>query len=189
MARFVCSFGQNRDRWTKGYNYTANLTLPCGQKIKVDFFAVEYLSFQLTSPMLNNIVNNILADSIPLHSDYPYQGVETVEVLGILGIDVLQYIKPHSHEELWVHCKRTNFIKLPNGYIPLGSAELFLYPGESKILHQRLLEKFVPWEDGSSSTVEVKNKKNGGKTKRTAVSDAVINEDVQGILVMLRDKI
>ena len=44
--------------------------------------------------MLNNIVDNIRADSIPLHSDYPYQGGETVEVLGILGIDVLQYIKP-----------------------------------------------------------------------------------------------
>ena len=48
MARFVCSFGQNRGRWTKGYNYTAKLTLPCGQKIDVDFFAVENLSFQLT---------------------------------------------------------------------------------------------------------------------------------------------
>ena len=177
MARLVCSFGQNRGRWTKGYNYTAKLTLPCGQKIDVDFFAVENLSFQLTFPMLNNIVDNIRADSIPLHSDYPYQGGETVEVLGILGIDVLQYIKPYSHEKLCVHGKRANFIKLPNGYIPFGSAELFLYPGESKILRQRLLEKFVPWEDGSSSTVEVKNKKRR-KVKRTEVSDAVSNEDV-----------
>ena len=177
MARFVCSFGQNKGRWTKGYNYTAKLTLPCGQKIDVDFFAVENLSFQLTFPTLNNIVDNIRADSIPLHSDYPYQGGETVEVLGILGIDVLQYIKPYSHEELCVHGKRANFIKLPNGYIPFGSAELFLYPGESKFPRQRLLEKFVPWEDGSSSTVEIKNKKRR-KVKRTAVSDAVSNEDV-----------
>ena len=46
-----------------------------------------------------------------------------------------------------------------------------------KFLCQRLLEKFVPWEDGSSSTVEVKNKKRR-KVKRTAVSDAVSNEDV-----------
>ena len=174
MARSVCYFGQNRGRWTKRYNYTTKLTLPCGQKIDVDFFAAENLSF----PMLNNIVDNIRADSIPLHSDYPYQGGETVEVLGILGIDVLQYIKPYSHEELWVHSKTANFIKLPNGYIPFGSAKLFLYPGESKILCQRLLEKFVPWEDGSSSTVEVKNKKNGRKAKRTAVSEAVTNEDV-----------
>ena len=76
-----------------------------------------------------------------------------------------------------VHGKRANFIKLSNGYIPFGSAELFLYPGEYKFLHQRLLEKFVPWEDGSYSTVEVKNKKRR-KFKRTAVSDAVTNEDV-----------
>ena len=127
--------------------------------------------------MLNNIVDNICADSIPLHSDYPYQGGETVEVLGILGIDVLQYIKPYSHEELCVHSKRANFIKLPNGYIPFRNAELFLYPGESKILRQRLLEKFVPWHGGSSSTVEVKNKKRR-KVKRTQVSDAVSNDDV-----------
>ena len=60
MARFVGSFGQNRSRWTKGYNYTAKLTLPCGQKIDADFFTVENLSFQLTFPMLNNIVDNIL---------------------------------------------------------------------------------------------------------------------------------
>ena len=79
MARFVCSFGQNRGRWTKGYNYTAKLTLPCRQKIDVDFFAVEKMSFQLTFPMLNNIVDSIHADSIPLHSDYLYQGGETVE--------------------------------------------------------------------------------------------------------------
>ena len=110
------------------------------------FFAAENLSFQLTFPMLNNIVNNILVDSIPLHSDYPYQGGETVEVLGILGIDVLQHIRPYSHKELWVHGKRANFIKLPNGYIPFGSVELFLYSSESNILCQRLLEKFMLWE-------------------------------------------
>ena len=108
--------------------------------------------------MLNNIVDNIRADSIPLHSDYPFQGGETVEVLGILGIDVLQHIKPYSHEELWVHGKRANFIKLPNGYIHFGSAELFLSSGESKILRQRLIEKFVPWEDESSSNVLLKVK-------------------------------
>ena len=51
-------------------------------------------------------------------------------------------------------------------------------PCESKILRQRLLEKFVLWEDGSSSTVEVKNKKKRRKAKRTVVSDAVTNEDV-----------
>ena len=127
--------------------------------------------------MLNNIVDNICTDSIPLHSDYPFQGGETVEVLGILDIDVLRYIKPYFHEELWVHGKRANFIKLPNGYIPFGSVELFLYLGESKVLHQRLLEKSVPWEDGSSSTVEVDNKKKRRKVKRTAVSDAVKIED------------
>ena len=142
--------------------------------------------------MLNNIVDNIRADSIPLHSDYPYQGGEIVEVLGILGIEVLQYIKPYSHEELCVHGKRANFIKLPNGYIPFGSAELFLYPGESKILRQRLLEKFVTWEDGSSSTVEVKNKK-GERLKELRflmlyLMRMFMLKMLKRILVMLRDR-
>ena len=49
LARLVCSYGQVMGRRTKGYNYTAKLTLPCGQKIDVDFFffffSVENLSF------------------------------------------------------------------------------------------------------------------------------------------------
>ena len=45
--------------------------------------------------------------------------------------------------------------------------ELFLYSGESKILRQRLLEKFVLWEDESSSNaVEVKEKKSELKELR-----------------------
>ena len=61
-------------RRTKGCNYIAKLTLTYGQKIDVDFFTVENLSFQLTFPMLNNIVDNVRVDFIPLHSDNPYQG-------------------------------------------------------------------------------------------------------------------
>ena len=136
MARLVCSYGQVMGRRTKGYNYTAKLTLPCGQKIDVDFFAVENLSFYVTFPMLGNIVDNIRNSSIPLHTDFSYQGSETVKFMGILGVDVLQHIKPYSHEELWVHDKRANFIKLPSGYIPFGSTEQFLVPSESKILRR-----------------------------------------------------
>ena len=141
-------------------------------------FAVENLSFQLTFLILNNIVDNIHVASVPLHSDYPYQGVEIVEALGVLGIDVLQHIKPYPHKELWVHGKRANFIKLPNGYIPVGSAELFLSSGKSKILCKRLLEKFVPWEDESTyNVVGVKNKRKN-RAERTVVSHAGPNKDL-----------
>ena len=165
MARLVCSYGQVMGRRTKGYNYTAKLTLPCGQKIDVDFFAVENLSFYVTFPMLGNIVDNIRNSSIPLHTDFPYQGAETVEVMGILGVDVL-HVKPYSHEELWVHDKRANFIKLPSGYIPFGSAEQFLVPSESKILHRRLVERFVPWRMKAPLTMlkfKVKGRSQGKK--------------------------
>ena len=139
--------------------------------------AVENLSFQLTFPMLNNVADNMHVSSVPLHSDYPYQGGETVEVLGILGIDVLQHTKPYSQEELWIHGKRANFIKLPRDYIPFGSAELFLSSGESKIPCKRLAEKLVPWEGESSSNIAVgfKNKRKK-RAKRTTVSDAVPND-------------
>ena len=95
--------------------------------------------------------------------------------MGILGIDVLQHIKLYSYEELWVHGKRANFIKLHNGYIPFGSVELFLSPGESKILCKRLLQKFVLWEDESSSKIVVGVK---NKTKKRAKRTAVSNKDV-----------
>ena len=45
MARLVYSYGQVIGRRTKGHNYTGKLSLPCGQKIDVDFFAAENLSF------------------------------------------------------------------------------------------------------------------------------------------------
>ena len=130
-------------------------------------------------------MDNICVASVPLHSDYPYQGDKTVEILGILGIDVLQHIKPYSHEELWVHGKRANFIKLPRGYIPFGSAEFFLSSLESKILRKRLVGKFTPWEDESSSNIVagIKNKRKK-RAKRTVVSDAVPNEDVNAEDVM-----
>ena len=86
-------------RRIKGCNYTTKLTFLWRLKID-DFFAVENLSFQLTFPMLNDSVDNIRVALVPLHSDYPWQGGETVEVLSVLGIDVLQHIKPYSHEEL-----------------------------------------------------------------------------------------
>ena len=53
MARLVCSYGQVMGQRTRGYNHTAKLSLPCGQKTDVDFLAVENLSFQLTFTMLN----------------------------------------------------------------------------------------------------------------------------------------
>ena len=50
------------------------------RRLMLTSFAFENLSFQLTFPMLSNIIDNIRAASVPLHSDYPYQGVENVEV-------------------------------------------------------------------------------------------------------------
>ena len=93
----------------------------------------------------------------------------------------MQHIKPYFHKQLWVHGKRTNFIKLPNGYIPFGNVELFLSSGESKILCKRLVEKNVSWEDEGLSNNVVKVKNKGKKrARRSGVSDAVPN----GIMIM-----
>ena len=82
-------------------------------------------------PMLDNIINNMRVASIPLHVDYPYQGSgssSSIEVSGILAVDVLQYIKSYSHEELLI-CgnKKANFVKIGNGYIPFGSSKFFYH--------------------------------------------------------------
>ena len=148
------------------------------RKLMMIFFTVKIMFFQLTLPMLNNIVDNICVASVPLHSDYSYQGGEAVEVLNILGVDVLQHMKHYSHEKLWVHSNRADFIKLPKDYISFGSVELFLSSRESKILCKRLVKKFVQWDKSSSNIVlGVKNRMKR-RSKRTGVSDTVPNKDV-----------
>ena len=114
-------------------NYSATITLPSsprGQKINVNFFVSENKGFRYNYPMLRNIVNNMRLASIPLHSDYPYQGGsgEIIEISGILGVDVLQHIKPYSYEELLI-CgnKKASFVKIGNGYIPFGGLKFFFY--------------------------------------------------------------
>ena len=169
MARLVSSFGQIVGKRTKGYNYTAKLTLPCGQSINVDFFAVENLSFQLTFPMLGNVISNMETFAVPLHPDFPFQGEETIEVMGILGIDVLQHFKPYSHQNVLVHGNNANVIALSNGYIPFGSADLFMSCDESRVLHKRLIEKFVPWDDGALSSDDTALETKGKRKKKKAV--------------------
>ena len=134
MARLISSFGQVEGKRTKGYNYTAKLTLPSGKGINVDFFAIENLSFELPFPMLSNVINNMKTFAVPLHPDFPYKGEESIEVMGILGVDVLQFFKPYAHQSFLIHDKRANFIELSNGYVPYGSASLFMSFNESKVL-------------------------------------------------------
>ena len=120
----------------KGYIYPAKITLPSPheQKIKVDFYIFRKLALAKDYDVLGNVIDNICQASIPLHPDSPYQGRSggffstAIEISGVLGVDVLQYIKPYSHEELIV-CgdKKANFIKIGNGYIPFGNSEFF-YP-------------------------------------------------------------
>ena len=119
----------------KGYNYPAEITLHCGKKINVNFFVNEEPGLNHSFLLANKIIDNIRLASIPLHPDYQCQDLgyfdKKVECWGILGMDVLQHIKPYSHEELLV-CgdKKANFIKIGNGYVPFGSPEFFLSSGD-----------------------------------------------------------
>ena len=187
MAKLVSSFGQTMGKRTKGYNYTAKLTLPDGRKINVDFFAVENLSFQLTFPMLSNVISNMKTFGVPLHLDFPYQGEENIVVMGILGTDVLQHFKPYSHQNFRIHGQNANVIELSNGFIPFGSADLFMSLSESKTLHERLIERFVPWDDGAISSNETETdlfkKKKKKKKKAVKLDDAVDNTDGNNVSV------
>ena len=125
----------------KGYKYSAEITLstPHRWKINVNFFVRENIRSMYNYSMSDNIINNMRVASIPLHADYPYQGGGgSIEVSGILGVDVLQHIKPYSYEELLI-CgdKKANFVKIGNGYIPFGSLEFFLSSREIDRLYQK----------------------------------------------------
>ena len=127
-----------------GYKYSADITLPSlqGWKINVNFFVRENIGSMYNYPMLDNIINNMCLASIPLHADYPYQGSgssSSIEVSGILGVDVLQHIKPYSYEELLI-CgnKKASFVKIGNGYIPFGDLKFFLSSREINSLYRKI---------------------------------------------------
>ena len=137
LTRLVSSFGMPASA-SKGFNFLANLTLPCGGKTTCLFFAMEDFKLSLQIPMLPSVVNNLESIGYSVSPNYPGKNSECIDILGILGNDILQDFVQFDliHVELFRF--NVKVIKLANGIIPFGSVENFIHPSERKEFISRI---------------------------------------------------
>ena len=149
MIRNVSSFDMPTKK-SKGFNYPADLTLPCGKKAYCVFFAMEDFRLNIQVPMLGTIVNNLENAGYQVSPDFPRTKEDNIEVLGILGNDILQYFTHLSLERASLFGKvSARLVRLANGSIPFGSVINFLHPNEQRIFLTRLRERNSPWVEDS----------------------------------------
>ena len=91
----------------------------------------EFFSFSPDSHA-PSVITNLESASFPVSPNYPGRNTECVEILGILGNDILQDFIEFDliHVELFRFKVRA--IKLANGIIPFGSVENFIHPSERR---------------------------------------------------------
>ena len=150
LTRLVSSFGVPAGA-SKGYNFLANLTLPCGGKTRCLFFAKEGFKLSLQIPMLPSVVKNLELAGYSVSPNYPGRNTECIEILGILGNDILQDFTLFDLVDVELFKFSIKVIKLANGSIPFGSVENFIHPSERKSFLQRVSESLKPC--GSDSQV------------------------------------
>ena len=143
LTRLVSSFGMPACTST-GFNLVASLTLPCGNKSSCLFFALDNFRLSLQIPMLPSIVTNLEAAGYSVSPDYPGRNTENIEILGILGNDILQDFLQFDliHVELFKLDVR--LIKLANGIIPFGSVYNFIHPSEQRNFLRKKPESLIP---------------------------------------------
>ena len=143
LTRLVSSFGLPASV-SKGFNLIANLTLPCGEKSSCLFFALENFSLSLQIPMLPSVVKNMESAGYSVSPNYPGRNSEIVNILGILGNDILQEFTQFdlSHVELFNFNVRV--IKLANGIIPFGSVVNFVHPSQRRQFFKRISDSCEP---------------------------------------------
>ena len=147
MSRRVSSFDEPVKN-SKGFNYPADLTLPCGLKVYCIFFAMEKFRLNVRVPMLNTVVNNLEVAGYSVSPDFPR--TEDIEIFGIIGNDILQYFSKFSLENISLFDKvNGRLIRLANGYIPFGSVINYIHPGEEKIFLTKVGEREFPWVENS----------------------------------------
>ena len=153
MSRNVSSFNMPMKK-SKRFNYPADLTLPCGQRVSCIFFffffffAMEDFRLNVQVPMLKFVVNNMEEAGYTVSPDLPR--MDNIEVLGILGNDILQYFTHLSLESASLFGKvSAKMVRLANGYIPFGSVLNFLHPDEEENFLSKVERKDFPWVENS----------------------------------------
>ena len=147
MSRNVSSFDMPMKK-SKGFNYPADLALPCGQKVYCIFFAMEDFRLNVQVPILKSVVNNMEIAGYAVSLGFPI--MDNIEVLGILGNDILQYFTHLSLESASLFGKvSAKMVRVANDYIPFGSFLNFLHPDEEDIFLSKVEKKDFPWIENS----------------------------------------
>ena len=112
------------------------------------FFAMEDFRLNVQVPMLKSVVNNMEEAGYTVSPDLPR--MDNIEVLGILGNDILQYFTHLSLESASLFGKvNAKMVRLANGYIPYGSVLNFLHPDEEENFLSKVERKVFPWIENS----------------------------------------
>ena len=131
LDRLVSSFGVPAST-SKGFNFVASLTLPCGRKTSCLFFAMEEFKLSLQIPMLPSIVRNLDSAGCTVSPNYPGRYYDRIDIFGILGNDLLQDFKKFDLIHVELFNLNVKVIKLDNGIIPFGSVLNFIQPSDRK---------------------------------------------------------
>ena len=126
----VSSFGlPMADR--KGYNYTADLRLPCGKRIFSLFFAIEGFSLSVHFPKLTTVLQSMKDNDYPVSPDFPRVNGEDFLLFGIIGNDILQHFDEFSLVKAFFFGREIGkVVKLANGYVPFGTGLNYMPPSE-----------------------------------------------------------
>ena len=94
--------------------------------------------------MLPSVVKNLELAGYSVSPNYPGRNTECIDILGILGNDILQDFTLFDlvHVELFKF--KIKVIQLANGFIPFGSVENFIHPSERKSFLRRVSESLKP---------------------------------------------
>ena len=137
LSRLVSSFGLPA-RVSEGFHLVADLTMPCGTKSSCLFFALENFSLSLQIPMLPSVVKNLESAGYSVCSNYPGRNSDSVNIVGILGNDILQEFSQLDLGSVELFNFKVRVIKLANGIIPFGSVVNFVHPSQRKLFYKKI---------------------------------------------------
>ena len=94
--------------------------------------------------MLSTVVNNLDMAGYSVSPNFPKTEVN-IEVLGIIGNDILQYFSEFSLENFSLFDRiNVKMIRLANGYIPFGSVINYIHPTEEESFLSKIGERDFP---------------------------------------------
>ena len=104
---------------------------------------MEDFRLNVQVPMLKSVVNNVEIAGYAVPPDF--HRTDNIEVLGILGNDLLQYFSHLNLESASLFGKvSAKMVRLANGYIPFGSVLNFLHPDEEESFLSKAEKKDFP---------------------------------------------